>query len=557
MMQADETGGEVVVREPTSVAVGSEQIPNEPRSLTSTTLSPTQSAESPFFEPPPQSISKSRPDAEPTPTKAAGWTLTQAESPASSFADTADENLPPPPEQSSADGFDPFLDAAESIESAAPHPGSTPNESVAVTWGDDSPPAQSEPVPPEQSEPSPAQTEPNPFLSDAPHTSTSPTPVAPAEPSLETPTFVFEEATEPAEPLESGGDDAPTLSFDPLPPQEEPQPFEPPSPEPSVVEKSPSLPPESSAQETFDPFQQSGPLASETAAAPQKVVAPSEKAEPFGYLAPPARDEPAIAKAPARPPTPTTVVEPPAWPFRESANTQANSAESLPAQTTETKMTASPFDAPQSKAMPRANESSSPAGLPPNPFSFDAADSRPIADSLLPGHPAIGEREIVVTPSDSFWSISEREYGSARYFNALAKYNKDRVEAADKLRSGMKIKIPPPEVLEDEHPESFRTSTSPKAAISPISGTSAEGDAMPPAGLFADERQQPRYRVGERETLSSIAQQVLGRSSRWTELYDLNRDQLKSPSALKIGTVLKLPPDAGRVTVSPVGGFVR
>ena len=51
------------------------------------------------------------------------------------------------------------------------------------------------------------------------------------------------------------------------------------------------------------------------------------------------------------------------------------------------------------------------------------------------------------------------------------------------------------------------------------------------------------------DNLSSIAGQALGDESRWREIYDLNRDQLKSPDQLDVGMVLKLP-SGGAASVS-------
>jgi nucleoid-associated protein YgaU len=118
----------------------------------------------------------------------------------------------------------------------------------------------------------------------------------------------------------------------------------------------------------------------------------------------------------------------------------------------------------------------------------------------------------------------------------------------------MMIRIPPPEVLEEQFPELFPRTQPAETAITPMSGTAMTPE---PAGLFLDERQQPRYRVGEKDTLSTIAQRHLGRASRWTEIYELNRDQLTSPSTLKIGMVLKLPPDRSATIVWPEHGFSR
>jgi nucleoid-associated protein YgaU len=167
----------------------------------------------------------------------------------------------------------------------------------------------------------------------------------------------------------------------------------------------------------------------------------------------------------------------------------------------------------------------------------------------------IGEREISVSESDTFWSISEQEYGSARYFTALARYNSDRVAKADQLNAGTKLKIPPPELLEAKFPDLFGNRVE-GMVISPLSNRkSAKSPAA--SGHFIGDDGRPRHRVGERDTLSSIAQQYLGRAARWTEVYELNRDQLKDPSTLRIGMVLKLPSGSEAVPLSPAGEFDR
>jgi len=49
------------------------------------------------------------------------------------------------------------------------------------------------------------------------------------------------------------------------------------------------------------------------------------------------------------------------------------------------------------------------------------------------------------------------------------------------------------------------------------------------------------YTVQPGDTLSKISTQVYGASSRWSEIFEANRDQLPSPNALKPGQVLKIP----------------
>ncbi|MBU0553200.1 LysM peptidoglycan-binding domain-containing protein [Myxococcota bacterium] len=66
-----------------------------------------------------------------------------------------------------------------------------------------------------------------------------------------------------------------------------------------------------------------------------------------------------------------------------------------------------------------------------------------------------------------------------------------------------------------------------------------------------DNKGQPKpggvkHTVKRGDTLSQIAQQYLGSSKRWREIYNANRDVLKSPSQMRLGMVLTIPQgDAG------------
>ena len=65
-------------------------------------------------------------------------------------------------------------------------------------------------------------------------------------------------------------------------------------------------------------------------------------------------------------------------------------------------------------------------------------------------------------------------------------------------------------------------------------------------GYFVGPDGQPAYRVGSGDSLSSIAQKTLGRSSRWDEIYEMNRDRMAGPDALIVGAIYKLPQDASQ-----------
>lgn len=141
-----------------------------------------------------------------------------------------------------------------------------------------------------------------------------------------------------------------------------------------------------------------------------------------------------------------------------------------------------------------------------------------------------------VEPNDSYWKISRRVYGTSRYFSALALYNSHRIPDPKRLRPGMKVLIPEPDVLEEKYPQLFRD----------VSATHRE-----PAGFFVRPDGSAAYRIGERDTLSDIARRHLGRASRWIQIYRLNRQVLSNPNRLKPGTVIVLPDDATDVHMAP------
>lgn len=152
-----------------------------------------------------------------------------------------------------------------------------------------------------------------------------------------------------------------------------------------------------------------------------------------------------------------------------------------------------------------------------------------------------------IQPNDNFWNISRRQYGTGRYFQALARYNADRVPDPAQMKPGQQIVTPSREVLEQQFSNLIER-TANRAASETLSTAAAISDTEQ-SGFFVDASGQPFYRVGSDDTLTSISQRHLGRASRWTEIYEKNTDQLKTADSLKIGTVLRLPPDASQVRI--------
>jgi nucleoid-associated protein YgaU len=166
-----------------------------------------------------------------------------------------------------------------------------------------------------------------------------------------------------------------------------------------------------------------------------------------------------------------------------------------------------------------------------------AAAVDPIAESNREG------ADYVVRDSENFWSISQRRYGTGRYYAALAKHNESVVADPKKLRAGMTIDTPSADILESRYASLIPAGSNPTAI-----STAAPEDAPPVAGeLLVSDTGEPMYRVGKEDTLTSIARENLGRSSRWVQIFAMNRDILKDSNTLAIGTVLRLPADAALV----------
>jgi nucleoid-associated protein YgaU len=196
--------------------------------------------------------------------------------------------------------------------------------------------------------------------------------------------------------------------------------------------------------------------------------------------------------------------------------------------------------APRMEPIQFAPSESGPAAAPDFSEAAPADQPDPFAVAPLPGSGQL----YTVRPGDNYWTISKSVYGTVRYFAALTEFNRDRIPDPQKMRPGMQISTPPTETLEARYPQLFHG-----MEPDPTSTTAAANDPGR-AGFFV-QGSQPHYRVGKGDTLTSIAQQHLGRASRWTQIHALNREVLPTPDSLKLGTVLKLPHDASQVALTP------
>jgi len=111
---------------------------------------------------------------------------------------------------------------------------------------------------------------------------------------------------------------------------------------------------------------------------------------------------------------------------------------------------------------------------------------------------------IVVQSGQTLSSLAQRYLGSSSRWRDLFDANRDLIDSPRELAPGMKLKIP---VTSREQPAN----------------------------------QSAVYVVRSGDSLSGIANRVFGDRERWNEIYQANRDVLKDPDALAVGTRLKLP----------------
>ena len=143
--------------------------------------------------------------------------------------------------------------------------------------------------------------------------------------------------------------------------------------------------------------------------------------------------------------------------------------------------------------------------------------------------------EYEVQPNDSYWVISKKLYGSGSYFKALAEHNSRKYPRQDQLQIGDVIIAPSLSQLEQTYPDLV-----PEESHRNVQQSRTTAVNM--VGQYSGGR---NYVVEEGDTLSDIARYELGKSNRWVEIYELNRDRLgKDFDYLVPGISLILPNDA-------------
>ncbi|MCH9652928.1 MAG: LysM peptidoglycan-binding domain-containing protein [Planctomycetes bacterium] len=156
--------------------------------------------------------------------------------------------------------------------------------------------------------------------------------------------------------------------------------------------------------------------------------------------------------------------------------------------------------------------------------------------------------EYMVQNGENFWTISKKLYGSGRYFQLLAEINRNRVSDPRKMKPGLKLLAPDRASIDAQYQARHNAA---RKTVTEFAGKKTIRKQSKPSGFFISQDGQPMYRVGSSDTLTDISQRHLGRSSRWYQIYQINRQKLQNPNKLQIGAELQLPYDASRVSLVP------
>ncbi len=182
---------------------------------------------------------------------------------------------------------------------------------------------------------------------------------------------------------------------------------------------------------------------------------------------------------------------------------------------------------------------SSPPGYSDATSSYSEGASGKSGSGLPSSQTAAVRREdgtYVVQPNDSFWTISEKFYGTGAYFRALAEHNRSRIPYEERLAVGDMISVPDLSELEANYAD-----LCPKPERREAVKTQAA--ALGGAGMQTSGQ---TYTVQEGDTLFDIARYELGDRRRWVEIYQLNRHVLGEDfDYLRPGLKLVLPGDVG------------
>jgi len=169
--------------------------------------------------------------------------------------------------------------------------------------------------------------------------------------------------------------------------------------------------------------------------------------------------------------------------------------------------TTAPTTTPTTTQGPAGERASSASGAPPR-IVRDDPRLEPTA------HPDY--RIYTWSEGDTWTGLSQLAYGGARFVSQLRASNEGR----ETPRAGTAVLVPVHDLGYDAGARPAAEPAAPRAASAPVART---------------------HEVRDGESLWVISKRHYGTGTRWTEIFEANRDVLPSADSLKVGTVLRIP----------------
>ncbi len=194
-----------------------------------------------------------------------------------------------------------------------------------------------------------------------------------------------------------------------------------------------------------------------------------------------------------------------------------------------------------------------PAAAPPAPRSTAPAERGPVARAPAPSPDEGGQpQDVAAIAAEFFWTdagLATLQAWLAEYWMARAWLDDDTPDAAPQDNADAATSTGPRAAATDsasEMPPPADHPTDAGPAAQPSAGTDPAATATKPSSTTASARITPPlmrpYVVQRGDTLTRIAERMLGDAARWEEIYNLNRDQIHDPDTIREGMVLWILP---------------